>query len=246
MLTDCLQISLLLTYTLAVIMTTVIIADSRGSGLQQLLFNMGCRDLRILTHPGAGYELAALRSVETIKVVKPDLILVLTGICDLTRRDFRTKVTQLRHPTIMENVEHVINSAKSSLDLLKSLGDHRISFSTITGIDLADYNNPTRKYMTDSEYREYCLESKITHPQQDTLNLSILEINRRITALNRANSTPTVWLGGVVHSHSKRKTYHYYIRLMDGCHADEHTKTEWASQIHNAILRMAVLQSHQP
>lgn len=224
------------------VVSTMIIADSRGTGLQPLLIKLGHTDVRVVMHKGAGYEMSILRSMADIKLLKPKLVIVLSGVCDLTRRERSTRITHLRHNTVGENVEHVIGSAKSALDLLKSMGEHRITLATITGIDLADYNNPTRRHMTADVYRQHCTHEKVTHPQQATLNTAILEINRQITALNQSNATPTVWMGGVVHTHSKRKTYHCYIRLADGCHADEQTKSEWAKQIHRAIVRI----SHAP
>lgn len=184
--------------------------------------------------------MAVLKSMADIKAYKPQLIILITGVCDLTRRDRTTKLTCLRHRTVSENVEHVIGSAKSALDLLKAVGVNRISLATLTGIDLTDYNNPQRKHMTSDEYKQYRKNQKSTHPQQDTLNMSVLEINRQLTALNQSNAIPTTWMGGVVHTHTKRKTFHYYIRLFDGCHADDQTKADWASQIHRAIKRISL------
>lgn len=222
-------------------MSTLLITDSRGSGIQDHLTSLGHINTNTLVHRGAGFELSVLKSVTEIKHTRPHLIVILAGVCDLTRRDRTLKTTHLRHNTVNENVNHVIGSAKSALDLIKALGNHRVTLATITGIDLADYNNPERSNMTADEYRYYCQNTKVMHTQQDILNTSVLEINRQITALNRSNSVPTIWTGGVVHTHSKRKTHHHYIRLFDGCHADSQTKKEWANQIHKALKRIATL-----
>ena len=221
-------------------MNILIIADSRGAGLQAQLNKLGHATVKVLIQGGAGFEMSVLRSMADIKSYQPQLIIIISGICDLTVRNRATRVTYLRHTTVKESVEHVLNSAKSALDLLRGLGEYRISLATITGIDLTDYNNPRRKNMTTEEYREYNSHNKRNHPQQDTLNASVLEINRQVTLLNQSNSTPTVWLGGVVHTHSKRKTRHYYIRLYDGCHPDLKTQIEWSNQIHKAILRITM------
>ena len=219
-------------------MSVLIIADSRGEGLQQI-FNLHntMERHRVLTYRGAGYEMAAIRAYPVISVIKPDLVVVLVGICDLTRRDRVTKITSLRHSTLTENVEHVMEGARSAYDLLRSLGDHLVSFATITGLDLTDYNCPARKHMSEFDYMNYCKE-KVTHPQQCLLNDSVLEINRRLTALNKASATPTVWAVGVVHSYFKNTHHHYYSRLADGCHFDQATKGRWVAQIIKSTNRI--------
>ena len=219
-------------------MSVLVLADSRGDGLQQL-FNSRTTMMRhrVLTYKGAGYEMAAIRAIPVINVIKPDLVVVLVGICDLTRRNKVTKITSLRHSTLIENVEHVMERARSAYDLLHSLGDHLISFATITGLDLTDYNCPPRKYMSEPDYLNYC-KDRVTHPQQCLLNDSVLEINRRLTALNKASATPTVWVGGVVHSYFRNAHHHYYSRLADGCHLNQTTKGRWVAQIIKSTNRI--------
>lgn len=222
-------------------MTTLILADSRGSGLQNQLENANSANqthTKVTVHSGAGYELVVLKSHTVINQLKPKLIVIFAGICDLTYRNKTTKITKLRYQTVNENVQHVIDAAKSAYDLIRGITVTKVTFATLTGIDLADYNHKPRKYMSSNEYKLYCNTNKTIHEQQTTLNMSVIEINRQLTKLNEGNSIPTVWTGGVVHLHSKRKQYHYYIRLYDGCHADDQTKGEWAKQINKAILRI--------
>ena len=219
-------------------MKTLIIADSRGAGLQPLLEELGQIDTHTLVHRGAGYLMAARKSLGWVNTHNPSLVILMTGVCDLTQRSPTTKITSLRHNTVQGNVEQVIGSAQAALGLLRAAWTGRITLATITGIDLSDYNNPSRKHMSTDEYKKHCLTDKATHPQQDILNLSVLEINRQITGINRINRVPTIWTGGVVHTYSKRKTYHYYIRLSDGCHADNSTKLEWANQIYKTTNRI--------
>lgn len=223
---------------------TTYITDSRGAGLLLHLQALGHTNLQVLVHKGAGYELAVLKSLAAIKRHKPELVVLLTGVCDLTWRCKQSKITGLRHNTVSGNVQHVLNAARTAVDLLKAFGTFRISLATVTGIDLTDYNNAKRKHMTGSDYKQYCITDKISHPLQDTLNASILEINKGITTMNQINSVPTIWTAGVVHLHTKSKTYHYYIRLYDGCHPDEQTKVAWAKQIHKSIIRIHTPVTH--
>ena len=220
-------------------MSVLVVADSRGDGLQHIL-NMTAtvERFRVLTYRGSGYELAAIRALPIIKAIKPDLIIFFLGICDLTTKCKASGLTSLRYTTQADNVQAVIEAAKASYTLLRSFGEHQISFATLTGIDLADYNYPARKFMSQSEYRRYCTQFKQVHSDQKLLNNSLLEINRQLTAINRYTATPTTWTGGVVHSYFKNAHHHYYKRLIDGCHADSTTKIKWAAQIIKSTSRI--------
>ena len=183
--------------------------------------------IRVLTIRGARFELAAIRALPVVAKLKPARIILLAGVCDLTFRDRRTKITELRHSTVKANVDQVLSAAKAAWDVLTAVGTHVVVFATVTGIELNDYNDPQRKFMDAATYKKYNL-TKAHHPRQALLNSSILEINRQLVQLNKANSVPTVWLAGIVHSRFKKAIHHYYIRLFDGCHPDNRTKAAWA------------------
>ena len=219
-------------------MRCIIITDSRGTGLHRHLAEMNSRDeIKVIIHKGAGYELAVIKSLNVIKSTRPDLIIIMAGICDLTWRDKITKITSIRYKNPEETVQHVIDAAKAAYDLLKATNDYKISFATLTGIDLADYNHPPRKNMTSDEYKNYTINQKQPHEDQNTVNKAIIEINRQLTSINQANGIPTAWLAGVVHNYFRGKYHHYYVKLADGCHADERTKIEWAKRITKTLIR---------
>ena len=90
--------------------------------------------------------------------------------------------------------------------------------------------------MDADSYRLYNL-TKVRHPSQALLNNTVLEINRRLVQLNKANAVPTVWTAGLVHSCFKRAVHHYYIRLRDGCHPDYRTKKDWVDLLVKYIQR---------
>lgn len=222
-------------------MTTLVIADFRGRGLQTHLGdveNGSQHDTKVTVQSGAGYELAVLKSHHIITQIKPSITIILAGICDLTSRNRNTKITKLRYDTVDENVQHVINAAKSAYEFTRTITPSKVAFATLTGIDLADYNHTPRTYMNSDDYKLYCITQKTEHEQQAILNMSVIEINRQLTLLNKTNSIHTIWTGGVVHLYTKRKHYHYYIKLQDGCYADEQSKAEWAKHITKAIKRI--------
>lgn len=211
-------------------MTILIVTDSRGAGLQDRLDSAlgGSALVTVVVNKGAGYELAAIRALPHLTRLKPHLVILLLGICDLTFRSARTKVTSLRHLSVSQNVDHVLASARAAIDILTATDGIKVSLATITGIELVDYNNPARRLMDTAAYRVYNA-TKVRHPHQGLLNDSVMEINRGLVQINRANSIPTPWTAGLVHTCFKRAVHHYYIRLVDGCHLDEPTKNAWSS-----------------
>ena len=221
-------------------MEVIVIADSRGRGLQQLVNSLltGVK-VQMMVHSGAGLELAAIKSIQAITRVQPKIIILMAGICDITWRDKKTKKTKLRYEGVTECVENVIRAAKAAYELLNVLGRHKISIATVTGLDLTDYNNHARKRMTEVEYDNYAKSMKVDHPQQQVLNEAVLEINRQITALNRETGIPTTWTSTIVHSYYRKVHHHSYKKLQDGCHPDEETRERWAKQITKSIQRIS-------
>ena len=190
---------------------------------------------KVLTMSGNGSELAAIKAIKIVRDLKPKLIIITTGICDLTWRDKNTKKTKLRYSTVEECVTGVLEALKAAHDILESLGNCKISIATITGLDLADYNLRDRKNMNEEEYKNYCKNDKTITKEQDTLNSAIVEINRMITVMNKKAGVPTTWLSTVVHTYYRKTHHHNYNKLSDGCHPNDMTKLKWAKLIAKSI-----------
>ena len=220
-------------------MSTLIIADSRGRGLQDIIRKLAPdAQTRVMVHPGAGLELAVLKSIATIKETSPNLIVVFCGICDLTWKKKDTRKVSLRYRTAADNVLHVMEAIRSSYDLLRAEGNYKIAYATITGLDISDCNSQQRRHMTDEQYQIYSDTIKMVHPDQSALNQAIVTINKNIVVFNKRNRTKTVWTAGLVHSYIKKTYHNYYRRLSDGCHPDEKTKKAWAAQLNKSIARI--------
>lgn len=217
-------------------MATVVVADSRGRELQEIMKRSESDyDIYVEAMGGAGSELAAIRAIPVITRHKPELIIIMTGVCDLTWRNRQNKITALRYREEEECVGGVMRGIESAYEILGAMGQHKISIATLTGIDLTDYNNPRRRQMSEEEYSKYCREGKKEHPDQNMLNRVVIEVNRRITALNRKHGVPTTWTSTIVHSYYRNTHHHNYKRLRDGCHPDEGTKGKWAKLILKSI-----------
>ena len=219
-------------------MYTLVITDSRGAGIQNILQEYtDIGQTRVESHPGADLERAVRRSLPTIIRDDPCLIIIMAGICNITYRNPRTRVTSLAYHTEAEIAHHALAAAMKAQELIRNSSRAEISFATITGIDLSDYNSAARKHMTPAEYEEHCLTTKIIDPDQDLLNTTILSINRKLVALNSQNGTPTTWTAGTVHPYHNNAHHHNYRRLRDGCHAHTDTKRDWAKRIAKTIRR---------
>lgn len=182
--------------------------------------------------------MAVLKSLNYIKASPPHLVIMLTGICDLTWKNRLTKQVGIRHRTITANSSQVLQAVRAAHDLLVAQGVRQISFATVTGADLSDCNHPPRGSMSQEQYIKYCNTSKIIHPDQTLLNESILHINKQIVIFNRSNSSNTVWVSGLVHSYYKKKYHHCYLRLADGIHPDPKTQISWVSQLVRSTARI--------
>lgn len=219
-------------------MSTIIIADSRGRDIQQHLDKLiPGKETWVLVHRGAGYELAVIKSLRSITSSKPKAIIIMAGICDITWRDKKTKKTKLRYNTTEECVKHVMGAARAAQGILDAVGSFKISFATVTGLNLADYNHSPRKYMSELEYDRYA-STKTIDTQQTKLNDAVIEINRQLTALNKKNGVPSTWTSTVIHSYYRKVHHHNYKKLEDGCHPDGETRGRWAKQLAKSIRRI--------
>ena len=216
-------------------MEVLVIADSRGRGLQDRIKESINNEVTVLTLCGAGSELAAIKSIETVKILKPKLIIITTGICDLTWRDRKTKITKLRHDTIRDCAEGVLEALKAAHDILDTLGDCKISIATLTGLDLTEYNRKDRSQTKHVEYKDHNIENRFRTKDQEMLNEAIIEINKMITVINKKAGVPTTWLGTVIHSYYRKTHHHNYNKLIDGCHPSDDTKLKWVRLIAKSI-----------
>ena len=119
----------------------LVIADSRGKHLQRLLDELG-HDMAftVMVHRGAGMVRAVEGSRRVVTEFRPDLVIVIAGICDVTLRDRHNKYTRLRYMDIDRAVEYATEQAKKAIVLLRELGVDYISLATPTGVDLSRYN----------------------------------------------------------------------------------------------------------
>lgn len=100
-----------------------------------------------------------------------------------------TKLVSLQDSDIDVTLNRIENSLKEimhHLSLKLTERPYSLTFSPVTGMDIAKYNRQ---------------ESR--HPEQDTLDEIIGGANQIITAYNRANYAITPWIASEVHYNKK-------------------------------------------
>ena len=226
-------------------MKVLMISDSRGRRLQTLIeAYQPTFEIRVLVYPGAGIELAVLRAIPTLKLFAPDLVLVFAGVCDLTWKNRQTKVVGLKHSEPLGNVQQVMGALRASHELLTTLGMFKISYVTLTGLDLTDCNYRSRPRMSEREYESYNATKKV-HRDQAVLNSSVIQINKLIVRFNKSIGSKTTWLAGLVHTYTNKSYHHHYRRLADGCHPTDKTAQAWANQIVKSVTRLMALPNNK-
>lgn len=204
-----------------------IVADSRGRRLKAEL------DKYFTDTEYRIYWKSGLKLTETydyvapiIRNIKPKIILLINGICDLTYVRTREPWTvALRQP----DVDHTVYNYMSAMDLahsqIFSLSDDlgykpMILFSTVTGIDMTKYNN----YPED-----------LVSPEQRILDRAVLVINRNIIRLHKSMSLYPPILASAVHMRCRKRYRMAKSKLVDGCHPTTELANTWARRIYRNV-----------
>ena len=207
--------------------TVVILADSRGRGLETLLCDFPRHSISVLVFPGAGLHRLKEYAVSYFERHQADQLYILAGICDITICDKKTKITTLRSTdshTTLQNFDILAKSLLACIeDICPSL---KIVLCPIIGIDLLRYN-----------HQQGCSPSLSgnVHPPQKLLNDVVVEINRLVTSINERNRVVTPWLAREVHHRCKGRYRHYYQKLADGCHLTDDLRVTWSQVLIEAV-----------
>lgn len=172
-------------------MLAVIIADSRGGGLQDEIHKIIPRHMvvKVLVYPGRGIIQAVKESEKILNWWQPKQIYIMTGICEITVRDREAKTLSLRDPQVDTAVASYVQSMDTVTHFLRILLDgnqYQLIFSEIVGMDMATYNG-----------------TQYPHEQQATLNSIIHGVNAEITAWNNTRNVITPWLAKEIHRNKK-------------------------------------------
>lgn len=211
--------------------SVLVVADSRGRLLK------GPLDEVFHDIPHSLYWKKSLRLQETADYVapmivnmKPKLIYLLNGICDVTyisSREPWTVALQQRNTTAtVDSYMVALDTAFSQIfSITNQLGYRPMILPvTQTGIDFTTYNN----YPDD-----------LVSPEQEILDLAINKINRNIVALHQSMHISPPILASAVHMRCRGKYRLARDKLTDGCHPTASLCLTWAHRLYkNALINL--------
>lgn len=217
----------------------LIIMDSRGRDIDEELIRLDLK-ATVIVLPGFGLLASANRAVMSMPFTCYDIIILASGICDVTARNKKHCGDRyiLKKSTSVEIVDHFSNQLRMAYDLLDNhFVNARVMIATLIGVDLKDYNQPDFKFMSE-QTRKDRQASKTPHPQQDILNSSIYAINHLIIERNIKNHLPSPWTSSIIHKWYGGKHHNAYNILSDGCHFTPKIRKAWAKKIFVALKKL--------
>lgn len=201
------------------------IADSRGRHLRheisRYFYAPNC-EFEFIWRGGLSLEQSADFARNTIINFKPTMVYVLTGICTITKLTSRDPWTAgLRVPSVAGTTTlffTALDSVYQDIFALSSIVGHPIMIitPTLSGMDFTTYNS----YPTD-----------LISPHQRILNAAVLDINRRIVAINKSMSIKTPFLGSFIHPRYNHHNRFVYSKMTDGCHPSFELCQSWARKL---------------
>lgn len=206
----------------------LIIADSRGRYLEHYIENTFIHlNAKIIWKGGLSLHNTFSFAREAVLLYRPNLIYVLTGLCDLTYlRSIEPRQVALRY----ESIQGTVYSYMTKVDLVHSQlyslrrltgVDPMIVFPTQTGMDMGVYSG---------------FPDDLVHPHQHVLDNALVLINKHITTMNRSMRITTPFLASQIHSRCRGKVRNMYSKLPDGCHLSPFLRQIWATKLYENSL----------
>ena len=208
-------------------MRVLIVADSRGEDLDLHLPHNNVEGIQYMVVPykSQGLESLARKAVLLSRTIRPDLIFIFGGICNITYRCRVSKQTTLRWPNprqIYDNYVSVMDTAFYIIRNHPSTAECKIIFSPVVGVEMNRYND---------------IVSQFPHLQQRNLNDLMIRINRYIIDFTESTGLLTPWLATHCHPSRGRGRYsHVYKILEDGCHYSDTALQQVAREIHDHMV----------
>ena len=163
-------------------MPVLIVADSRGKGLQHRFDKLAPGVITVSSNPGCNLKRLFKRADRRLDKKNYNVLIILGGICSITYLDREEGVARLGSHDPGLYTEKVHKSINFVLALIKEhFPKVQVIIAPTMGVDLARYN-------------------KRDWPQEDqmALNQIILQVNRKIIELNEPKSC-IPWISAMVH-----------------------------------------------
>lgn len=205
-------------------MLTIVVTDSRGRALDSFLDH---DNILVSTQSGAKLHQLADRACNIIYRHRPDVVLLMGGINNLTilnRHTRRVSLISTSRGVMINYLIQQINEAKALI--LGAYPDTKLIIGGIAGMCINTYNRLPG-----------------VAPNQWLLDDTITAINAYIRQMNRDSGVPHPRLTSKIHTWRHGRRRHVYKRLYDGLHPSDLVLHSWARQIrlmHDECIRQFV------
>ena len=197
--------------------------DSRGRGL-------ALGGVSLVVMPGQGLRGVRRRVEEDVqRKGRPQMIYVLAGILDLVHKTGSGEVI------FVGNVENRVNALeKQMVDMATEIAGVKVVFGTMATMNIARWN-----IMRHSQGRIQRLRYEgVYGAMQKEINEAVVEINRRVTALNNMRGWKTPFLHSeVCHRRKKGRMRFEYWHLVDGVHPSGKMVGKWSKMIEKTVAQ---------
>ena len=189
-------------------MSTLLVTDSRGKGLQKYLDELVPDKYDVDPYSGENIKKLLTREGQDYDPDYHNLIMIMGGICSITQRDKITKATHIRSHDIDCAARRFRKSVTKGLSKVRrKYRDVLIIILPTMGIDLTIYNR-----------------SQADPVEQYTLDSTIMAVNRVIIKMNDKDAK-IPWIAKKIHHcRGHGKWTHRYHYLRDGCHFNREMK----------------------
>ena len=196
------------------VLTTIVLADTRGEGLQELLDSSGIKHIRVLAEEETGLEEIVSSKLQNIRILQPDIIIITNGISDLTATETSMPTRNFSYSTTEEAVGKFMEKVESVYEKLSAeLPETKIIFAPLTGCDLAK-----------------CNSQNTVHPQQDVLDQTVVELIKRIVAFNLSHRLITPRTSKIPKNY--KGPHHHSARVLsNGYELNEYGRNLWVTEL---------------
>lgn len=193
-------------------MLTIVVADSRGRHLDMYLDH---DDIKVSFQSGATIIDVARKALDIIDLHRPDVVLLMAGINDLTFRNRFTRRVRLISTSSASLSNHLIEQINHAKSLILSSFPHiKIAIGGIIGMEISTYN------------RRHGVSAV-----QCVMDDAITSVNAYIRQLNLDSSIPHPRLTSKVHTWKRGVRKNLNSRLYNGLHPGELILQSWGRQI---------------
>ena len=149
-------------------MPVLIVADSRGRGLQHRFDKLAPGVITVSTNPGCNLKRLFKRADRHINQGNYNVVIIMGGICSITYRDHIDGLVKLGSHDVELYMQKITKSINFGLDLIQHNHPRtKVIVAPTMGVDLARYNK--------SDWDQY---------EQQVLNDIIVQVNKTIIELN--------------------------------------------------------------